>query len=182
MTEIKEIFPQHLYSFHYDGQERNEYRRLFHEWNDKSFLLSFFREYIEFLDIEIWSEFNNEPENAAKSVILDANRLEPFIQELEENTKAGKKPDFDSYFQPFEGKYAYVLEMVPMKAYGTNKHTFLRLYAIKLGQNCYLIVYGGIKLSRSVQDSPILKDNVIRKIDWALYYLKQEGIYDGDAL
>ena len=57
MTEIKEIFPQHLYSFHYDGQERNEYRRLFHEWNDKSFLLSFFREYIEFLDIEIWSEF-----------------------------------------------------------------------------------------------------------------------------
>ena len=108
--------------------------------------------------------------------------MEPFIQELEENTKAGKKPDFDSYFQPFEGKYAYVLEMVPMKAYGTNKHTFLRLYAIKLGQNCYLIVYGGIKLSRSVQDSPILKDNVIRKIDWALYYLKQEGIYDGDAL
>ena len=69
-----------------------------------------------------------------------------------------------------------------MKAYGKNKHTFLRLYAIKLGQNCYLIVYGGLKLGRAVQDSPILKDNVIRKIDWALYYLKQEGIYDGDAL
>ena len=179
---ISEIFPHHLYSFHYDGQEENEFRRLFSEWNDIDYLLSFFRQHISFLDKDIWSEFENEPENAAKSVIIDANKLEPYIQELEENTKNGKKPDFDSFFQPFDGKYTYVIELVPMKAYGMNKHTFLRLYAIKLDDNCYLIIYGGLKLGRSVQDSPILKDNVIKKIDWALYYLKQEGIYDGDAL
>ena len=48
--EISEIFPHHLYSFHYDGQEENEFRRLFSEWNDIDYLLSFFRQYISFLD------------------------------------------------------------------------------------------------------------------------------------
>lgn len=91
--EIIEIFPGHLYSIQYEGEKRNEYRRLFQEqWNSKDFLLSFFREYIQYLDIDIWSHLKNDPEEAAKYVIEDANNLEVFINTLERNVNRGENP------------------------------------------------------------------------------------------
>mgnify|MGYP007101838917 CR=1 FL=1 len=123
--EIKEIYPPYLYAVQYDGESRNEFRRLFHEWNDKEFLISFFREHIDYLDKDIWAYLENNPEKAASSVAFDANRLE---------------------------------------------------------RNCYLIVYGGLKLAKTIQESPVLKDYVFAKIDWVLQYLKREGIGDNEDL
>ena len=72
--------------------------------------------------------------------------------------------------------------MMPVKGYGKNRHTFLRLYAIRIEPNCYLIVYGGLKLARTIQESPVLKEHVFAKIDWVLQYLKREGIVDNEDL
>lgn len=180
--EIIDIYPPYLYAVQYDGESRNEFHRLFHEWNDKEFLLSFFREHIDFLDKDIWVDLENNPEKAAFSVAFDANRLEHFLEELADNAGKGIEPDFDNYFQPLDGKYLYSMEKIPVKGYGKNNHTFIRLYAIKIEQNCYLIVYGGLKLAKTIQESPVLKDHVFAKIDWVLQYLKREGIVDNEDL
>ena len=180
--KIEEIYPPYLYAVQYDGESRNEFRRLFQEWNDKEFLLSFFREYIDYLDKDIWAYLENNPEKAAFSVAFDANRLEHFLEELADNAAKGIDPDFDNYFQPLDGKYLYSMEKIPVKGYGRNNHTFIRLYAIKIERNCYLIVYGGLKLAKTIQESPVLKDFVFAKIDWVLQYLKREGIVDNEDL
>ena len=86
--------------------------------------------------------------------------------------KVGEKPSFDEYFHFLDGKYKCLWTLEPMKSYGTNRPSLLRLYAIKLGPNCYLIVYGGIKLGDTIQNSPVLKDKVFNKIDNVLNYLK----------
>lgn len=73
-------------------------------------------------------------------------------------------------------------------AIGTNerlrhkKPTFLRLYAIRLSQNCYLLVFGGLKLSDSIQNSPELKTEVFKRIDLTLAYMKREGITEQEDL
>lgn len=181
--EIEEVFPSHLYSIRYDGEKRNEFRRLFQEeWNSKDYLLSFFRKYIDYLDKNIWSHLEKKPEEAAKYVIEDANNLEIFINTLERNVNNGKKPDFDAFFYPLDGKYSYVWDMMPVKGYGRKAHTFLRLYAIKVEANCYIVVYGGLKLGRSIQESPLLKNEVFNRIDRVLRYLKQEGVIDHEDL
>ena len=89
--------------------------------------------------------------------------------------KVGEKPSFDEYFHFLDGKYKCLWTLEPMKSYGTNRPSLLRLYAIKLGPNCYLIVYGGIKLGDTIQNSPVLKDKVFNKIDNVLNYLKANG-------
>lgn len=92
--------------------------------------------------------------------------------------KVGEKPSFDEYFHFLDGKYKCLWTLEPMKSYGTNRPSLLRLYAIKLGPNCYLIVYGGIKLGDTIQNSPVLKDKVFNKIDNVLNYLEANGIED----
>jgi hypothetical protein len=51
-----------------------------------------------------------------------------------------------------------------------------------MGKNIYLITGGGIKLSRTIQESPDLQDHVLQNIDKVIEFLKRNGIYDSDDL
>lgn len=123
-----------------------------------------------------------EPEKSVERVIDEAEKLENYIEQLVENAEHGVKPDLEAYFHFLNGKYSFVCELAPMKAYSTLKPSLLRLYAIKLEDNCFLIVYGGIKLADTIQNSPGLKDNVIQKLDKVLAFLKREGITERDDI
>ena len=54
----------------------------------------------------------------------------------------------------------------------------LRLYAIRLQPNLYIVVHGGIKLTKKIKDTPTLKKEVFHKIDEAIGYLRRNGIVD----
>ena len=58
----------------------------------------------------------------------------------------------------------------------------LRLYAIRIEENCYLIVHGGIKLTKEIHDTPALRDELFGKIDNVLLFLKANGILEGEDL
>lgn len=180
--EIKEVFPDLLYSIHNDNEKINEYRKMFNLWTDKQFLLNFFRKYVTFIDKDLWKGLDKDPEKAAQFVIQDAYKLEKYIKQLKRNIEKGKVPDFDSFFRPLDGKYVYEWQHVPMKAYGKEHNTMLRIYAIKMGENCYLVVCGGLKLAKTIQESPVLKDEVFPRIDRAIHYLKQLGIENNNDL
>lgn len=67
----------------------------------------------------------------------------------------------------------------PMKAYGPGDPSLLRLYAIKLSSNCYLITGGGIKYCKTMQESPELMAE-IDKLKSVLSFLKHLGIEDAE--
>ena len=75
-----------------------------------------------------------------------------------------------------------VLEWLPMKSYGTMRPSLLRIYAIKMEKNTYLITGGGIKLADTIQNSPDLKDHIIQNIDKVRDFLKKNGIYDSNDM
>ena len=64
-----------------------------------------------------------------------------------------------------------------MKAYGTQNPSLLRLYAIKLKSNCYLITGGGIKYCRKMEQSSELQAE-IEKIKQVRSFLHKLGIED----
>lgn len=183
MDDIVEIVPDRLYSIKYEEEDTAEYYRLFNiEWTDVGSLLEFFQSHTEFTKNGFWGFLSNDPEKAVANVLMDAHLLEPHLIELAKNSNNGEHPDLDDYFKPLNGKYAYDIEHVPMKGYGVLESTFLRLYAIRIEVNCYLIVYGGIKLNSSIQNSPDLQDKVFKKIDRVRHFLVDMGIIDKDDI
>ena len=131
---------------------------------------------------DFWRDRMNV-EKATLQVLEEAEAMEDFFFELNENTKGDKKPDFDSVFHYLDGKYKYELLWQPMKSYGNYNPSLLRLYAIKLQEpNTYLITGGGIKLADTIQNSPDLKDHVFQNIDKVRQYLRENGILDSEDL
>lgn len=122
------------------------------------------------------------PEDAVRQVLREAVDLENLFEELAENAENGEKPDFDSHFKYLEGEYKYELMYVPMKSYGTERPSLVRMYAIKLRQNTYLITGGGIKLADTIQKSPDLRDHVMPNLKRVRGYLKANGIIDNEDM
>lgn len=177
--EIEKIYPPYIYSVKYDGEDANEFERLFEDWRNLDRIIDFFKEYKNHLKSQVWSDVC-EPEAAAYQVLEEADDLEILFHKLYLNAKEGGKPDFDSHFKYLDGKYKFEFEYVPMKSYGTESPSFIRLYAIKMGTNRYIIIGGGIKLCKTIQESPYLKDRIIQDIDKVRAWLKYNGIYEED--
>ena len=178
--DIEAIYEPYIYSIKYDGQEQSEYDRLFDAWNDITEVVEFMRTYQEYLNDPIWGE-RYTPESAARKVRDEAIELEDLFDDLYENATHGETPDFDSHFKFLGGKYQ-VYEYIPMKSYGTGRPSFLRIYAIKLKNNLYVITGGGIKLADTIQDSPDLQNHVLQNIDKVRAWLIQNGIMDEQDL
>lgn len=179
--EIIAIFPPYIYSIKYDDKEENEYDRLFEEWNDLISVLDFLMQHKDMLKASVWKQVS-EPELAARQVLDEAEALELLFKELNSRTTNGEEPDFDSHFYYLDGKYKFELEYEPMKSYGGGHPSLLRMYAIKMDRNTYLITGGGIKLGATIQESPGLKDHVIQNIDKVRAWLKENGIMDADDM
>lgn len=179
--KIEPIYEPYIYSIHYDGQDECEFYRLQDQWNDVEYVVDFFTLNKELLKNDVWVK-TPEPESAARKLINDANDLIHYFDELNENTAKGLKPDFDSHFHYLDGEFNYIMEYIPMKSYGLDRPSFLRIYAIKLTDNTYLITGGGIKLADKIQNSPDIKDHVIQNIKRVRAYLRENGILDSDDI
>jgi hypothetical protein len=165
----------------YDEKQEDEYTSLFRSWNDVNYVMQFMEEHKELLNASVWRG-RNTPVIATKQVMNEADGMKLLFERLNTNAKKGRKPDFDDLFVYLDGKYKYVREWHPMKSYGPIHPSMLRMYAIKMGSNIYLITGGGIKLSDSIQHSPDLKDHVIQNIDRVRAFLRENGIMDSDDL
>lgn len=179
---IEAIYEPYIYSVKYDDQAVNEYDRLLDAWNDMSYVVDFFERYQSELNNPIWPKYLKEPVAAAKCARDEAIDLEKLFDQLYQNTLDGKQPDFDSHFKFLDGDFKYVTECVPMKSYGTNKPSFLRIYAIKLQSNTFLITGGGIKLAKKIQDAPELQNHVMRNIKKVREWLISNNIADAEDL
>ena len=179
---VIDIYPPYIYSIHYDDEDECEFYRLFDLWNDVGYLVNFMMNNKAYLQSPIWRRIP-EPEDAARQVLTEAADLEDYFKILNNNVTEGNKPDFDSYFRILNGrKYEYEFQYTPMKAYGLAHPSLLRLYAIKLQDNLYVITGGGIKLADSIQNSPDLREHVLQNIDRVLEFLKFYNIIDTDDL
>ncbi len=183
--EIREIYQDCLYSIKFDETDTDEYSRVLALWKDLDYLVDFFKVNAKEVDKPFWREVGLNPKTpiaSAERVASEAIALAAHIHALARNAKDDNIPDFEDFFHPLGGKYSYVRELEPHKSYGTFKPSLLRLYAIRLDRNIYLIVFGGIKLGSTIQNSPGLKEQVFKRIDNVISFLKANGIFDGDDL
>jgi hypothetical protein len=165
--KIVHTFITGLYSFKYEGQDTNELERLFDDWNDYEFLEEFFENHKN--DLEY---FGLDVETAVEETIKEAHFLDILLLNISES----KFRTLDAIFKPLNDLEFRIVVLSKQKA----KQRWLRLYAIKIEPNYYVITGGSIKLTHTMQERQHTQ-NELSKLEKCRQYLQSEGIFDLDS-
>lgn len=163
-----------LWATVFDGENTNVFDSTFEKWFDVTWLKEFFASNIA----DLASFFHiTSIDQAVFDTLDDAIELHCLILDLSPDT------DLDSFFRPLENWRIneMVLSREKAKGYHNAHPSWLRLYAIRLSSNRYIITGGAIKLSATMEERShtifeLQRQNQVRD------FLLSEGIYDYEGL
>lgn len=164
-----------LWAVVYEGESRNILSDTFSNWLNPDFLQVFFENNKE--DLEFYFHITNVDE-AIYDTITDAVALSCVILDLNPDAS------LDNLFRPLENSRIREMLLSREKAKGerTPRHdSWLRIYAIKLEPNIYLVTGGTIKLTHLMQDRQHTLNELI-KMERVRNYLIDNGVVDADGL
>ena len=158
--KIVAIFAQNLYACQYDNETLHEYARLMYSWRDVIYLRQFAdQNYIS----DKW-HFINEIQKDAE-----------YIQDLMAKITTSRLP-LESFFKPLNNLETGIRVLSLQKG----RRYKLRIYAIKLDENLFLITGGAIKLEFKMKDHPDTQREK-EKLERVKAYLKRENVFDSDS-
>ncbi len=159
--KIVTIFADQLFAFHYENETDNEYDRLMDLWTDVAYLSA----YAKKNKVKNVNEFIEE-------ILQYAEQIQDLLENFNQNNQL-----YGFYFEPLQDS-----ERTKVLAFqkGKIKQNHLRLYAIKLDDNCFAITGGAIKMSQKMQEHPDTVDE-LAKLKAARVYLNQNGVFDQDS-
>lgn len=166
--KIVHIFANKLFAFQYQNEKENEYDRLIELWTDANYLSEFAKRNLANIDIDRY----------VKERLEDAEQIIDLIEKISQN----KKDKLETFFRPLSDS-EYVIQILSLQK-GKTIHKFrnneLRIYAIKIDENCFVITGGAIKLSQTMQEN----ENTIvelKKLNKCKEYLKNIGVFDKES-
>lgn len=173
--KLVRIFVPNLYAIRFNEGEDDEFTHLFECWSDVAYLEEFF----ENNKSDLESGFYNihVVEHAVKRTKEEAQLLENDLMELSRRSKLGEKPDLDILFKPLYNKDYCFMELHKTKAKGGYVNSWLRIYAIRIDTNTYVITGGGIKLTKTMNDRVHLI-NELEKLTKVKNWLEENGFLD----
>jgi len=158
-----------LLSVFNEEKQVSEFRSVFNKWSDIQHLYEFFNANKK--DIDGYSI-----EHAIDRTIEDAEQLEQLITETAQSDYEDLQTIFKSLSPSEYGLKTYQKE----KAYGTLRKSWLRIYAIRIRENLYVVTGGAIKLARTMQERTHTNDELIR-LNQVRNYLKGFGFNEQDV-
>ena len=170
------IIPQynHLWAVKSSEEEADELTLLFRKWNNAEYLLDFFME--NFDDLKNFFKIERL-DQAVEDTFEDAEALEELILEFPYTE------NLDDLFKPLDITDTRLSELTREKArnWDRDRHaSWLRIYAIRLEPNVYVVTGGAIKLSRKMQDREHTTLE-LEKLNRCKSYLKANGVFDRDS-
>ena len=159
--KIVPIFAESLYSFHYAEEEENELDRLLNLWSNAEYLYNY-------------AKINNQsdPNSFVLDVTKNLDQVIDLLNDLNDNNES-----FTKYFEPLS--ISEWNQALPRQK-GKIKNNSLRIYALKVEANCFVITGGAIKMGQKMQDHPDTQKE-LDKLKAAQNYLKEKGVFDTDS-
>jgi hypothetical protein len=179
---IDYIVKDSLYAVRYNDSVSDEFKRLFEAWSDVEYLESFFEEHKADLQKEFYDYITVE--DAIFQTLDEASDLEQELIEIAENGKTNNNDNLQTIFKPLynQDKKKYPIpDYQDSKVYGSNRKSWLRIYAIRIEKNVFIITGGAIKLVPRIDDRDHLKDE-LDKLDKVKEFLIEEDIIDNDSI
>ena len=174
------IIEDSLYAIKYKDTEDNEFSQLFEDWSDIEFLESFFEEHKQDLQSGFYKDILIE--DAIEQTLVEAEGLEQLIKEIAEKGKSDNYQNLQTLFKPLNNKDEYPIPSYQKtKASGSARNSWLRMYAIRLEANTFVITGGAIKLTKTMNErTHLLKE--LEKLKSVKQALIEEGIIESDSL
>lgn len=163
-----------LWAVHYEGDEDNILNTVFDQWDDVLWLREFFKKnyadlqsYFLITDVDVAVDITAEDSDVLQCKILDIS----------------PEANLDELFRPLNNWQTTELTLNCEKANPktiTHHRSWLRIYALKLQDGCYIITGGAIKLTHTMQEREhtlmeLLKQEQVRQ------FLLQNHIIDTDS-
>ncbi len=173
--EIVSIFGKNLFAIKYVGEDKDEFSRLFELWQDAEYLEEFFETQKSDLENGFWGTISIE--NAILDTFEYAQKFENILLELSEKGDSEQIEGLEDIFRPLHNSQYQILTLNKSKA----KQTWLRLYALKVEDDVYIITGGAIKLTQKMQDRKHTNLE-LRKIENCRRFLLDQGIVDVEGV
>ena len=146
-----------LFSVRYNTETNHEFAKCFELWNDPIYLREFFEEHQKDLNSEFWNGITIE-----EAILKTRNDAKLFEQELLEIAELGKTENLETLSTLFEPLSTGVFgDYEKDKAKGMIKPSWLRIYAIRIEANLFVVSGGGIKLTPTMND----RDHLLLELD-----------------
>ncbi len=160
--KIVTIFAHHLYAFSFKDKT-DELNRLYDFWTNQKLLRDYFEKNNSVLEFE-----NIDIEEAISETIENAELLFELLSE--------HKNDLDRLFEALSTKENDSKFLHKQKS----RRKWLRLYAIKIESNYYVITGGAIKQSQTMQQHPDTNEES-KKLESCRNYLIDNHVFDADS-
>ncbi len=164
-----------------ENKQSNEFCRLFNNWQDPEYLYNFFNEHKQDLQKKFFNYISIE-----KAILKTIDTAYKFQQKILSTAEKEKNDDYQNLqtlFVPLNN-YEKVIFPIPehqkSKAYGSKK-SWLRMYAIRIEKNVFIITGGAIKLTRTMNERKHLRKE-LKKLENVKQFLISEGIIDDDSI
>lgn len=176
-----------LYAAHFEGAEYDALSELLHpeagKWLNMTWLFDFFdANWKAFKQSRFpYNELIIDPEDAIDKTRIGANYLLERIIEYAETGKQDRTEGLSQLFEPLSlSKSIKVFGQSKYKSTGypfENSAPWLRIYAIRLHHNLFVITGGGIKMTETMQDCPHLSKE-LEKLKCCARHLRERGEVD----
>ena len=169
--KIISIFGKNLFAIKYAGETKDEFSRLFELWQDAEYLEEFFETHKSDLENGFWGTMSIE--NAILESFEYAQEFEKILLELSEKSDTEQIGGLEDIFSQLHNSKYQILTLNKSKA----KQTWLRLYALRIENDVYIITGGAIKLTQKMQDRKHTNLE-LKKIENSRRFLFDKGIVD----
>lgn len=173
--KIVSIFGKNLFAIKYAGEAKDEFSKLFELWQDAEYLEDFFE--IHKFDLENGFWGTTSIENAILETFEYAQKFENTLLELSEKSITEQIGGLEDIFSSLHNSQYQILTLNKSKA----KQTWLRLYALRIENDVYIITGGAIKLTQKMQDREHTSLE-LRKIERCRRFLLEQGIVDVEGV
>lgn len=175
----KENKREGLFSIHLTGEKEDELTKLVEQWLlNPYYLFEFFTLHHNDLN----DGYYGKNISIQQAIIFTQNEAEYLFYQLEQLAISGTTINGDNLslaFKPLHNHEYSQKDLQEVKAKTPIKKRWLRIYAIKIGPNTFIVTGGAIKLVGTMDERiHLLKEK--QKLDDIKNYLKEEGILDQD--
>ncbi|MBD5275757.1 MAG: hypothetical protein HDS37_06615 [Bacteroides sp.] len=205
--DIVKVYSPNLFAVRYDGDEMHIYRLVYEQLTDECYLRRFFESFGPRISDYLINTLRYPREEVEEYISEVNDRMIDIDEEIEEICQLirdGSLQDFGEMFVPHSnldirqlpeggGRSAkYGTKYLPVKCWGLEgKPSLVRIYAIELSLDCYIIIYGGIKIDLDTNACPTfdregnettLEAEIRRRVKTVCEFLELNGIIDNDGL
>jgi len=159
-----------LWSIHLDDKPQNEFDRFFDLVNDPEWLFDFFTRQENDLLSGFYSDITVA--NAVLRTMEEAEEMEDVLYDFAEDGFKDDKKGLQYLFKPLNN-FEYVIA-IHQKSKARIKKGWLRIYAIRLDVNCYIVTVGAIKLTLDMRREHLAAE--LKKLELTKMFLRENGI------